>query len=88
MHSDCAGKATAVSQDPVHVQQHTLNYSQQFDGRMQMYSLPGDDDAQFERAVEVDADGHELGVGGEQVLHFTVLLTQQHTLETPHFKGL
>lgn len=50
--------------------------------------LPYDDDTEFEGAVGVDADGHQLGVSRKQLLGLTLLLPQSHRLQHPQLNAL
>lgn len=50
--------------------------------------LPDDDDTEFEGAVGVDADGHQLGVSRKQLLGLTLLLPQSHRLQHPQLNAL
>ena len=60
--------------------------------------LPGDDDAQLERAVYIDADRHELRIGRKQAVagsimtgrlaDLTVLLAQNYCFEGSNLRRL
>ena len=46
------------------------------------YVPPGDDEIEFDGAVGVEADGHELRVRREEVLDLAALLAQRHRRQT------